>query len=225
LALLLCLLVGGTAAVTGALALPFVLTANTPARPVGTPVVLFQDDFSTPIGNWTVLSGPAGSAGYDQGDYVIRDLTPNWPLWSTASAAGILNNMHIEVTVGSTGQASDEAYGILCGYRDERDFDLLVFTGNAYYAIVRKAGNTTTVLTDDQGGWSHSIRIVPGGQAYRVGADCAADGRLVLSVDGQQIAAAKDPTLQAGLIGLTVQTFLQVPAEVRFKDLVVTALP
>jgi hypothetical protein len=194
-------------------------------RPAGTPVVLFQDDFSTAAGNWTVASGPGGSAGYDQGDYVIRDLAPNWPEWSTAAAAGVLGNIHIEVTADSTGQATDEAYGLVCGYTNEHNFDRLLFTGSGYYAIVRTAGNTTTVLTDDQGAWSQSTRITPGSQAYRAGADCGSDGRLVLYVDGQQVAAAKDPTLRSGLIGFSVQTVAQTPAEVRFKDLIVTALP
>ena len=47
----------------------------------------------------------------------------------------------------------------------------------------------------------------------------------LLYVDGQQVAAANDPALYSGLMGFFVQTFSQAPAEVRWKDLLVTALP
>ena len=66
---------------------------------------------------------------------------------------------------------------------------------------------------------------MPEGQAYRLGADCGANGRLVLYVDGQQVAVANDPALPSGLVGFSVQTFGHVPAEVRWKDVLVTALP
>jgi hypothetical protein len=223
--LLLCMALGATSVVTGALALPLLMETSNPGRPAGTPTVLFQDDFSTPAGQWTVADGPKGSAGYDQGDYVIRVLSANWAVWSTAAAGGVFGNFHVEVTAGSTGKATDEGFGLICGYIDEGHYDVLAMTGNGYYEILRRAGGSTTVLTDDQGAWRRSVRITPGGQAYRLGADCGADGRLVLYVDGQQVAAASDPAIQTGLIGFFVQTFYQAPAEVRFKDLIVTQLP
>ncbi len=224
-ALLLCLTLGATSIVTGALALPFLVATHTPARPVGTPQVLFQDDFSTEAGKWAVAAGAGGAASYDQGDYVLRVSIPNWAVWSTAAAGGVLSNYHVEVTAGSTGQANDIGFGLLCGYVDESHFDVLAITENGYYQILKRSGGTTAVLSDDQGGWLRSVRITPGGQAYRLGADCGADGRLVLYVDGQQVAVAHDPTLPGGLVGFSVATFGHAPAEVRWKDMLVTRLP
>jgi len=222
-AVLLCLALGGTAALTGIMALPFLVAAPT-ARPSSPGAVLFQDDFTTPAGQWTTDSQSRGSAAYGQGEFVMHLTNANDNHWSIAGI-GALSNLHAEVTAANTSRATDAAFGIICDYHDDRNFYLLGINDNGYYAIIRLLNGTATNLTDDQGSWVQSSRIVTGATSYRVGADCGGDGTLALYADGQTIATARDSTFKSGSIGLFLWSFYVGPAEVHFRSLVVTALP
>jgi len=248
---LLCLGLGGTATLGGALALPFLfgtattrptleagVASSTPAptlaiafespRPPATisptpAVTLFSDDFSDPSGGWEIGSDTGGKRLFDNGQYVIQVTEKNWLTWSTASMTG-LSDLHMEVTITSTGFAKDEGVGLICGYADTTHFYFLAFSPDGYYAIVKMAGTSETALTDPNGKWLQSMRIAANAASYRVGANCGADGTLALYADGLQVASAHDSTYTSGEIGLIVRSFDQLPVEVRFDDLIVTAL-
>ncbi|MEP7356150.1 MAG: protein kinase, partial [Anaerolineales bacterium] len=220
-AALLCLLAAGTAVLGGALALPF-LTRGTAAAP--TSEFLYQDDFANAGGGWTIESGAHGSAKYDGGQYVMQTAEVNWFVLGTG-AGGEQSNIHIEVSASNAGPASDNGFGIICGYSDSSHFYYLGFNANGYYAIVKTDGGVPTILSDAHDQWVQSVRIARRADSYRIGADCASDGNLALYADGALVATANDTTFSSGVVGLFVRSFYEAPAEVRFDDLAVRALP
>jgi hypothetical protein len=223
--LLLCLALGGTATVGGALALPFLFGTATPRlTPVPTTgKVLFQDNFSDPRGGWAVGSDKGGQRLFENGAYVIRVTQKDWQTWSTASAE-TLTNLHAEVTVTSTGLAADEGFGLVCDYVDTTHYYFLGITPDGYYAIIKTRGQADTVMTDPNGKWIQSMNFAVKAASYRLGVDCGSDGRLTLYADGRELASVHDATFTSGQLGLFVRSFDQAPAEVRFDDLIVTAL-
>ncbi len=226
-ALLLCLVVTGTGLVGGVLVLPFMVTTPTPAPP-GTPEVLYQDDFSSSSSSWPTgsganASGAVGSLSFDQGAYVIKVVNSRAFIWAAANLSDF-SNIHAEVTAANTGQATDAGFGLMCDYTDGSHYYYFGITANGEYAIMKMQPSHVTVLTDDRGQWVQSDRITPGQPSYRVGVDCGANGTLTLYADGLEVATAKDTTYTSGTVGLFVQTGTGAPAELRYQNLVVTAL-
>ena len=229
LGLLACLALGGVATVGGALALPFLFGSPTPtasatATDAPTPATfLYQDNFADTHGGWLVGVDAGGQRLFDSGQYVIQVTKKNWVTWSPGGTDG-LRDLHAEVTITSTGYAADEGFGLICNYTDATHFYFLGFTPDGYFAIAKRNGDTDAILSDPNGKWIQSMRIAAKAGSYRLGVDCGADGTLVLYAGGLQVAVAQDSTFTSGQVGLFVRSFEQIPVEVRFGDLAVTAL-
>lgn len=224
LLLLGCLAVGGTA-LGGALIFPFLFgPPATKTPPIATAgAVLLQDDLTDPHGGWPIRSEKNSQRLFDNGQYVMRVTQPNLETWGTASATG-LTDLHAEVTVISTGFATDEGYGFVCDFADDQHLYFLGVTADGYYAIIKLEGAQAPVLTDPNGKWLQSTHYPLNLPSYRVGADCAADGTLAVYANGHLVASVQDTAYTSGQIGLFVRTFDKAPAEVRFSNLIVTAL-
>lgn len=224
--ILVCLTLGGTATLGGVLARVFFFNTPAPAASLAptTGRILFQDEFSDPSNGWKIGADDGARRLLDNGQYVVQVTKPNLEVLANASAGG-LTNLHAEVTVTSTGFATDEGFGIICNYSDSSHYYFLGFTPDGYFAIVKQEGSTETILTDPNNHWVASAHYALNAASYRVGADCGADGKLVLYADGHEVASVDDSTYTSGEIGLIVRTFDKAPAEVRFGDLIVTALP
>ena len=224
--ILACLDVGGTALFGGFLARVFLYSTATPAATVEptTGPVLFQDDFSNPKNGWQIGSEDGARLMFENDQYVIQVTKVNWEAWSNASAEG-LTNLHAAVTITSTGLATDEGFGIVCDIVDTTHYYFLGITGDGYYAIIKQEADKETILTDPNNRWTTSAQFPLNAPSYRVGADCGADGKLVLYADGHEVASVDDSTYTSGGIGVFVRTFDKVPAEVHFDDMLVTSLP
>jgi serine/threonine protein kinase len=251
-AVLMCLALAGAATVGGVLALPFLrgtstpaptavpteiatkaaintplpLVTNTPEEPTSGPPaeILFEDDFSNPSGGWSIASGTNSVGKYDNGQYELQILVEKLLIWTT-SASGDLSNIRVEVTAASAGVANDPAMGVVCGYQDDDHFYFLGITPDGYYAIDKFNADHGKILTSSTDEWERSARIGLYDTSYQLQADCGSDGTLVLYVNGLEVARASDTDYPSGTVGLMAQTFKVAPAEVRFDDLVVTALP
>jgi|SRR5579859_510073 len=223
LALLLCLAVAVTGLLGGVLVLPSMIGTSTAAPPASTPQVLYKNELTQSSADWPTLSGPNGSAGFGQDAYVIEDLHSS-NFVPVPANTGDLNNIHAEVTAASTGQANDAGFGLICDYQDASHFYYFGITPGGEYAILKHEPGHVTDLTDDRGQWVQSTRIIPGAQSYLIGIDCGSDGTLTLYVEGQRIATANDTAYSSGRIGVFVQTGVGAPAEVQYRNVIVTAL-
>lgn len=184
---------------------------------------LFKDDFSSSGSGWSTFTSDTGSVDYVDGEYVMGIFTSEWFIWGNPEES--FGNVHIEVTARNTGGAVDTSFGIMCNYNDEsQQFYYVAMDTQGFYAIAKTvSGQDDFFLTNDNQ-WSTSEDITKDAASYRVGADCGG-GTITLYVDGTQIASASDSDLSQGDVGLFAWTADGASSEIRFDDLVVTALP
>ena len=185
--------------------------------------VLYSDDFESDSSGWTVDADETRALSYKDGAYVFEIFDINWRIWTNAGIDSV-GDVRITVTVRNVGAANDASFGVLCNYQDNDGYNYLGFGPDGYYAIASWNGEESTYLTSDEDLWLFSEDITQFADEYLLEAECGADGTLRLIVDGVEIASAADDTYPAGDVGLFAMTFEEIPAEVHFDNLVVTAL-
>jgi hypothetical protein len=135
-------------------------------------------------------------------------------------------NIHAEVTVKNNGTHPTTAFGIIC---DQHGTDLSSFyyaavTPAGEYAIAKAVSGQADVFLTGGGAWASSDQIAENAASYRVGADCS-NGRLVLYVNGNQIASVSDSAFASGGIALFTWSGEDVAsADVSFDDFEMTQL-
>ena len=185
---------------------------------------LFEEDFSSRSNGWDVISTDSHSVDYGAGDYSVQIFTTEWFVWANPNEANLsLADVHVEVTARNTGAATEPGFGIMCHYMDEENYYYLGVSTDGYHIIAKTEGGVDTVLTGADK-WSSSDQVPLNAASYRVGADCG-KGTLTLYVNGKQVASLVESTFTVGTVGLFAQAFAEQPVEIRFDDLVVTALP
>jgi hypothetical protein len=173
--------------------------------------VVLREDFSDPHSGWEVFSVPTVVAGYDQGAYSIRIADPTW--YATVDSGRAFDDPTVAVTVQNPGRAQFAGFGMLCNYRDERQFDVLAVGTDGTYAILQGRDGALTVISEG-GAWARSLRIPVGAERYRLRVDCRGES-LRLWVNGRLVGTARTDA-PGGRIGL----FAAGLAEFRFDDLV-----
>ena len=186
------------------------------------PETLYASDFSD-AGTWWVGGNEDHNIAATDGQYVIDVYTQQLIAWGNPEVD--LTNEHLAVTVYNAANPT-VGFGFICHYHaDTGEYYYLGFGSDGYYAIGFYDGQGTNVLTSGDNSWLKSDAIAVGASEYYVEADCAADGVLRLYVDGTEIASVESDTYTSGDIGLFVETWDNVPVQVAFDDLLVTALP
>lgn len=184
-----------------------------------------QDDFSSGSGTWGTGTDTQSSVEYANGGLQMLVFTPNYLTWSAPNARDY-ENIHIEVTATHNDANPTTAFGVICNELETTaSFYYFVITPGGEYAIAKaEVGQTDLFLTNNDQ-WGSSDLIAQNATSYRIGADCASDGRLTLYVDGQQIASVSDSTFTTGRVGLITWSGDEAPsADVVFDDFVVTTL-
>jgi serine/threonine protein kinase len=198
-----------------------------PAEPTEIVVVVddsaYSDDFEDSSSGWDESEDDSATVGYVDGEYSIG-LTEASTFMSSLAPAGEFTDVHLGVTVYAVDNPEDApAMGLLCAVQDSGAYYELGFSADGYYGIAYYDGEEVTFLTNDKNEWSPTAYIEKFADSYYLEADCNSDGTLTLSVDGVEVASVQDRTLSAGEVGLFGASFDEVPVEVRFDDLEVTA--
>ncbi len=185
--------------------------------------VLFEDTFDENVNGWDVVSDDNAAREFRAGIFAIQVSKPVWFAWSNP-VTDDMTDVHIAVEVRNTGD-NDPAFGVICSYLNSDAFYFMGFGDDGFYAIARIEGDDFILLTSDENTWIRSDQIEQFKDSYQLEGSCAADGTLTLVVDGVIIDQVQDSDpYGAGDIGLFVQSFDNVPVEVEFDDLTVTAL-
>lgn len=200
---------------------PTLTFEDTPEGPDG--AVLFEDNFEENVNDWDVNAEDNSARALRDGVYSIQVFNTVWFAWANP-VTDDFEDIHLQVTASNVG-GNDPAFGVICSYLNADAFYFLGFGDDGFYGIARIEGDEFNLLTGDGESWSQSDDIELFQDSYNLEADCHADGRLRLIVDGVEIASAQDTDpYGAGGIGLFVQSFDNVPVDVEFDDLVVTHL-
>ena len=82
--------------------------------------VIFQDDFSRAVSGWDRYYDATYSSDYHEGGYRIHVLEANTDAWEIPHLD--LTDVQIEVDATKLGGPDDNVYGVLCRYKDARNF-------------------------------------------------------------------------------------------------------
>ena len=186
---------------------------------------LLQDDFSNSSGTWGIGTDTESSVEYANGGFQMLVFTPNYLTWSTPNETDY-ENVHVEMTATHNDTNATTAFGVICNVQGTLSaFYYFVITPGGEYAIAKKSLAQTDVFLTNNDQWGSSDMIPQNAASYRIGADCASDGRLTLYVDGQQIDSVSDTTYTTGRVGLITWSGDEAPsADVVFDDFVVTQI-
>jgi hypothetical protein len=183
----------------------------------GSAPALYRDSFGNSDSGWCEDSDDTSALSYSSGKYVFEVSDTEWFVWCNPEEN--FDDIHLEVIAENPGGTSDTVFGLMCHYQSASD--------DFYYVGITSAGDYTIRLyqagEDDILAEGTSDDIPADADTYTLGMDCAG-GQIALYVNGTQIDSASDSTYSSGDIGLFAWTGDEVPAEVRFDDLVVTGI-
>ena len=175
--------------------------------------VVFQDDFSRPVSGWDRYNDPTYSSDYYEGGYRIHVLEPNTDAW--ASPRLDLADVQIEVDATKLGGPDDNVFGVLCRYKDSRNFYFFLVSSDGYTGIGVYKDGRRRLLTDDS--LLPSEAVNRGNALNHIRADC--DGyQLRLHVNGILVAEAQAAEWPRGDVGLIAGTYDQAGTEILFDN-------
>jgi hypothetical protein len=190
-----------------------------PVRPSSsTGAMLYHDDFSDPSSGWDVYTNDNGSAGYDNGAYVIRVKTDTFWLWSNAYQS--FDDVSVETDAVLADGANDSDIGVICRYQsDNKNFMFAIITADGRYGIYEVKDGTDYLMTSDSLKRSDAIKT---GQAVNHIQFICMGVEYTLVINGQPVDSVASKTLSSGDVGLIAGTGKTGNNEVRFDNFVVT---
>lgn len=178
----------------------------------------FQDDFSNPSSGWDRVSGTDGVTDYDGGMYRIFSATPNYYMWATPGRK-FPNDVRIEVDVTRKAGADQDVFGVLCRYQNERNFYILMISGDGQAGIAKRTSAVDLAMVSG-GSMKGTASIRPGLVQNHLQADCVGN-QFSLYVNDTLATSATDSEFSGGDAGLWLGTFDQPGADLFFDNFIV----
>lgn len=183
------------------------------AAPSG--IVLFQDDFASPVTGWDRLMTAEGTMDYDGGGYRLLVNSPNTNFWSTPHKN--FANVRIEVDSGKLGGPDENRIGLVCRFTGS-DYYFFLISSDGFYGIGLYAGGQAVLLGQSEMQSNENIKT--GMAVNHLRADCV-DNILTFYVNGFQVASVQNSALASGDVGLLAGAFSGIGVDVIFDNFVV----
>jgi hypothetical protein len=180
--------------------------------------LLFQDDFSRTASGWDRLEGAGFSADYRDGGYHLRVDQPNGLVWGTPRFE--LRDVRLEVDSQPIAGPIDNAYGLICRYRDPDNFLFFLISSDGFAGIGAVQDGERAMLTASA--MLPSDAILQGASPNHLRADCVGP-RLSFFVNGVPAGEALVQGEQAGDVGVIAGSYAEAGVEIRFDNFVVLA--
>jgi len=177
---------------------------------------LFKDDFFDSASGWARSVSSSGAMDYFGGGFRIWVDTVNYDLWSTPGLN--FRDVRIETDVYMIGGPLENRFGLLCRYRDARNYYFFIVSSDGYYGIGKLSGGVRSLL--GQAMMAYTPAITQGVALNHLRADCVGD-TLTFYVNGQPVGMAQDADLADGDVGLLAGTFDQPGTDAVFDNFVV----
>jgi hypothetical protein len=180
--------------------------------------VLYSDDFSNPPTGWGTWNRGGGSVEYHNGGLRILVSQAQFDFWSVAGQK--FADAVIEVDALRIGGPNDNDFGILCRYRDQNNFYMLVASSDGYYGIAKMKDGQHSTISGDQ--LQYSSALLEGDQPapIRLRAACAGT-RLTLAINGETLAQAEDGDFESGDVGVLAGSYDTPGVDILFDNFVV----
>lgn len=171
------------------------------------------DDFSNPESGFPRQTDADATTDYSHGEYMIEIVEPDLNVWAIAGPA--VADATVTVQARTANGSNNNAFGVVCRYRDDKNFYFLVISADGFYAIGKLKEGMISYLTP--GGFQQNENIQTGQATHTLAAACLG-GTLTLSVNGFELASVTDPDYRDGQTGLIAATFDGTPVEIRFDN-------
>jgi hypothetical protein len=150
--------------------------------------------------------------------YRIFSATPDYYMWATAHR-NFPEDVRIEVDVTKKAGADQDVFGVLCRYRDDKNFYILMISGDGQAGIAKRStGSDLAMLSGTS--MKTDPGIHPGLASNHLRADCKGD-KLSLYVNDALVASAADGEFTGGDAGLWLGTYDQPGTDLYFDDFIV----
>jgi len=175
--------------------------------------VVFQDDFSRPVSGWDRYYDATYSSDYHEGGYRIHVLEPNTDAWAIPHLD--LADVQIEVDATKLGGPEDNIYGVVCRYKDARNFYFFLVSSDGYSGIGVYKDGRRRLLTDES--LLPSEAVNRGDIPNHIRADCNGY-QLRLFVNGILVAETQAAEFPSGDVGLIAGSYGQPGTEILFDN-------
>lgn len=180
--------------------------------------VLFQDDFSRAASGWDQIEGAGYRVGYQDGGYHLRLDRAGGLIWGTPRFD--LQEVRLEVDTLPVAGPGDNAFGLICRYRDPDNFYFFLISSDGFAGIgavldgERQMLSAATLLPSEA--------ILQGASSNHLRADCSGN-RLSLTINGIGAGEVLVSGLGSGDVGVIAGSYAEGGVEIRFDNFVVLA--
>ena len=178
--------------------------------------ILFQDDFSSPDSGWDRTSDDFLETDYVNGGYQISINEGNFYGW--ANPGKVFSDTRIKTDAELVKGDSQSEYGIICRYKDVRNFYAGLISADGFYAILKNKNGEFELVGMQY--MQDSPQINQGLSSNKLQFDCIGD-TLTLYVNGEILAQVKDSEFVNGDVGLIASAYESPEAIVVFDDFMV----
>ena len=203
-------------------------TGTQTASPSPAGSILFQDDFSSTKSGWGRSRDANAITDYDNGGYRIQintlgDSGNGVNYWSNPGLESSLpGDVQIDVDATMTGGPDDNDFGVICRYTSTNSQDSyyhFIASSDGFAGIQRVVGADQKLISAEK---LQPADAIQQGQAMNhIRADCIGD-KLTLYINGKLVAAATDPTLSSGDVGLIAGTYSETGTDILFDNFLVS---
>ena len=187
------------------------LRAFKPAAPGD---ILYIDDFSNQRSGWGMMDRAGGDIEIKYGGMLFTINLPNFMFWSITG--GDYTDAHVEVDAVLVEGSVDDAFGVICRYRDEDNFYGFMISHDGYYGIFKYLDGAMVMATEDgKLGYSEDIR--QGGAVNHIMAVCQGN-TLSLIVNESTLAVVVDESFLKGKVGLLAGSYSKPSVTVLFDN-------
>jgi hypothetical protein len=182
--------------------------------------VLFKDDFSQTTGGWSLAAADSenklndGSLiDYADGGLQIFVNSANYFYWSNPGLS--FKDVRVEVDATLVNGPEINQMGIICRFKDDKNFYFFIISSDGYYAIGKIIDDKISLLGSDE--MQRTRALNPGTNHLR--ADCIGQ-TLTFYANDKPLGIVEDAGLAMGDVGLMAGAFDDAGVDVRFDNFV-----
>jgi hypothetical protein len=174
---------------------------------------LFFDDFSETKSGWDRFSGEIGFTDYKAETYQMFVNEPNTDLF--ANPDQLYKDVVVEVNATRISGPANNNFGVICRYRDEKNFYSAQISSDGYAGIFRMKDGVLKLLGNES---MIPVPAILGGTAEnRIRFECIGSS-LILAVNGTPVDVREDKSFDKGDVGLIAGTYEESGTLVAFDN-------
>jgi hypothetical protein len=200
------------------LIIPFVVGCS-PQVTTGDGITYFRDDFSTTTSGWDQSKGDDGATEYIDGQYRMYSALGNYVVWANPQKV-FPADVVVEVLATKKTGPDNNAFGILCRYRDTKNYYALVISSDGQAGIAKVQDGQGPIMIS--GAHMHPVAEIRKGNAINLlRAECVGNSLKLFINETLAASATDDAFLSEGDAGLWLGSYDDPGTEVYFDNFLI----